>query len=352
MTFRRRFCLLLGFALVLAMRFDEVAAQEIRFSQYQAAPLLLNPAAAGSVADPTLGTVYRLQRLGILTYRTGYFSAMLPLYSGPRTHGSLPGGGLGVGFLSDLAGENSEWQTYQVDVSGAYTLGLNRVRTQFVSVGLQASYLRTRIDFSALTWPSQITYRGFEGPAPPSGTYASQASALRLNAGFLWVYDPLRNPMKKLATYQLHLGASVSNLNRPVFEFLPNGNSLPLVFKVHGGGQFRVSERLDVSPGFFIIAQEALAQYTGGATLGVRVLSNRPEVPADLRLLLGGWYRYNDAFVLLLGAQTSQFDAALSYDTNATSARTGIVSQGALELSVAYRFLTKNTSILPPSPLF
>jgi type IX secretion system PorP/SprF family membrane protein len=352
MTFRSRFCLLLGVALVLATRSGKVVAQEIRFSQYQAAPLLLNPAAAGSVADPTLGTVYRLQQLGILTYRTGYFSAMLPLYSGPRTSGSLPGGGLGVGFMSDLAGENSEWQTYRVDVSGAYTLGLNRLQTQFVSVGLQASYVSTRIDFSALTWPSQITYRGFEGPAPPSGTYASQASALRLNSGFLWVYDPLRNPLRKLATYRLHLGASVSNLNRPVFEFSSDGAELPWVYKVHGGGQFRASERLDVSPGFFVIAQEALAQYTGGATLGLRVLANRPNVPTDLRLLLGGWYRYDDAFVLLLGAQTSQFDAALSYDTNATSRRTGIVSQGALELSVGYRFLSKSTSVLPPSPLF
>ena len=327
-------------------------AQEVRFSQYQAAPLLLNPAAAGSVADPTLGMVYRLQRLGILAYKTGYFSAMIPLYGGQRSAGSLPGGGLGVGFLSDLAGESNEWQTYQIDVSGAYVLPLNRPRTQFVSVGIQSSYVRTSIDYSALTWPSQITYRGFENPAPPPGTYAAQMSTLRFNAGLLWTYDPMRNPWKKTAAYQLHLGASVSNLNRPAYGFLSDEETSPLVYKGHGGGQFRASERLNVSPGFFVIAQPALVQYTGGATLGVRVLSDRPAVPADLQLLLGGWYRYDDAFVFLLGAQASQFDAALSYDMNASGDRRGIANQATLELSMAYRFLDKHSAVLPPTPLF
>ncbi len=337
---------------VLVLVHCSTLAQEVRFSQYQAAPLLLNPAAAGTVADPTLGIVYRLQRLGILAYKTGYFSAMLPLYGGQRSAGSLPGGGVGIGVLSDVAGESNEWQTYQIDVSGAYTLRLNRPQTQSISVGIQSSYVRTSIDFSALTWPSQITYRGFENPAPPPGNYASPVSVLRFNAGLIWAYDPTRNPWKKVAAYQLHFGASVSNLNRPVYGFLPNGEASPLVVKSHGGGQFQASERLSVSPGFFIIAQEALVQYTGGATLGVHLLSDNPSVPPDLQLLLGGWYRYGDAVVLQLGARAGQFDTVLSYDTNASSNRTGIANQSALELSMTYRFLDKSTPALPPTPLF
>ncbi len=336
----------------MLLTYGNAVAQEVRFSQYQAAPLLLNPAAAGAVTDPTLGIVYRLQRLGVIAYKTGYFSAMLPLYGGQRASGSLPGGGIGVGVLSDLAGESNEWQTYQIDVSGAYVLRLNRPQTQFVSVGIQSSYVRTSIDFSALTWPSQITYRGFENPAPPPGTYATQVSALRFNAGLMWTYDPTRNPWKKTAAYQLHFGASVSNLNRSDYGFLPDGEASPLVYKGHGGGQFQANERLSVSPGFFIIAQEALVQYTGGATLGVHLLSDRPTVPPDLQLLLGGWYRYGDAFVFLLGARASQFDAALSYDMNASNNRVGIANQSTLELSMAYRFLDKRTPVLPPTPLF
>ncbi len=352
MTVRNLFRTLTALVGVVLLMHSRTFAQEVRFSQYQAAPLLLNPAATGAVADPTIGMVYRLQRLGIIAYKTGYFSAILPLYGGQRSAGSLPGGGLGIGFLNDLAGESNEWQTYQIDVSGAYVLPLNRPRTHFVSVGIQSSYVRTSIDYSALTWPSQITYRGFENPAPPPGTYAAQVSTLRFNAGLLWTYDPTRNPWKKTAAYQLHLGASVSNLNRPAHGFLPDEEALPLVYKGHGGGQFQASKRLNVSPGFFVIAQQALVQYTGGATLGVRVLPDHPTVPADLQLLLGGWYRYDDAFVFLLGARASQFDAALSYDMNASGDRRGIANQATLELSMAYRFLNKGTPVLPPTPLF
>ena len=327
-------------------------AQEVRFSQYQAAPLLLNPAAAGAVTNPTLGVVYRLQRLGILAYKTGYFSAMLPLYAGQSPAGTLPVGGVGLGVLSDVAGAQNEWQTVQVDIGGAYVLRLNRPQTHFVSAGIQASYARTSVDFSALTWPSQITYRGFDNPAPPPGTYATRVSTLRFNAGLIWTYDPTRNPWKKLAAYQLHLGASVSNLNRPSYGFLSSEAPSPLVYKGHGGGEFRVSTRLSVSPGFFVIAQESLVQYAGGATLGIRVLPSTASVPPDLQLLLGGWYRYGDALVLLLGARASQFDAALSYDTNASAERTGISRQSTLELSLGYRFLGKRNASIPPTPLF
>ncbi len=327
-------------------------SQEVRFSQYLAAPLLLNPAAAGSITDPTLGMVYRLQRLGVIAYKTGYFSAMLPLYGGQRSLGSLPGGGLGVGFLSDLAGESNEWQTYQIDLSGAYVLRLNRPQTHFLSFGIQSSYVRTRIDFSALTWPSQITYRGFEDPAPPPGTYSTQVSALRFNAGLLWTYDPTRNPWKKTAAYQLHFGASVSNLNRPNYGFMANEQPTSLVYKVHGGGQFQANDRLTFSPGFFVIAQEDLVQYTGGATLGVQLRSDGPAVPPDFQLLVGGWYRYDDALVFLLGARVRQFDTALSYDLNASNDRRGIDNQSTLELSMAYRFISKPSPVLPPTPLF
>lgn len=327
-------------------------AQEVRFSQYQAAPLLLNPAAPGTVTAPALGVVYRLQRLGILTYRTGYFSAMLPLRVGQAPNETIPIGGVGLGVLSDIAGENREWQTYQIDISGAYTLGLNRPQTQFVSVGIQGSYQHTSVNYGALTWPSQLTYRGFENPAPPPGTYALQANVLRFNAGLVWTYDPMRNPWKKLASYRLHLGVSVGNLNRPVYQFLPGEESLSLVYKAHGGGEFQANDRLSVSPNFFIIAQELLMQYAGGATLGIRLLSDTPTVPPDLRLLLGGWFRYDDAFVLMLGAQASQFDTALSYDINASVDRRGIPYQSTLELSMAYRFSSKNDTVVAPTPLF
>lgn len=332
----------------------DLRGQAVRFSQYEAAPLLLNPALPGTLAHPTLALNYRLQQLGVLTYRTGYFSALLPVYAPAAPHEALPVGGLGLGVLSDRAGEQNELQTYQVDVSAAYNLRLNRAQTHYVTLGLQASYRQTTIDYGPLTWPSQITYRGFEGPAPPVGVYGSGATAFRFNTGAVWTYDPGRNPWKKLVHYRLHLGTSVANLNRPDYSFREAARRrLPYVYRVHGGGEFRASPRLTVSPGFFVIAQESLVQYAGGATLGIR-LQPDPSGPAgpDFRLLLGGWYRYGEAAVLLVGARHRRVEAALSYDLNASAERAGIRNQHALELSLAYRFLTERSPKVHPTPLF
>ena len=331
----------------------QLMGQEVRFSQYNAAPVQLNPASPGTVANTTLGLNYRIQQLGILAYKTGYFSAMLPIYSGRDTYDELPIGGLGLGVLSDLAGEQNELQTYQIDFSGAYNIRLNLPQTHYITLGVQASYLQTNVNYGPLTWPSQMTYRGFENPAPPASVYAPKVEAFRFNAGLLWTFDPMRNAWKQLARYRLHLGVAVANLNRPDYSFFQDKSQrLPWIYRVHGGGQFQVNFRLSVSPGFFIIAQETLIQYAGGAVLGIHLPPDTPAEPSDFRLLVGSWYRYGDAVVLLVGASSSRFDTALSYDMNASSQRAGIANQHTLELSVAYRFLNKRTPKVHPTPLF
>ena len=346
------FRMLIGGGGFLLIGTHPLIGQEVRFSQYNAVPVQLNPALPGTVANTTLGLNYRLQQWGALAYKTGYFSAMLPLYTDPN-YDALPIGGIGFGVLSDLAGGQNELQTYQLDLAGAYNLRLNRAQTHYVSFGVQASYQHTNVDYGELTWPSQITYRGFEGPAPLDGSYAPTVGAFRFNTGVVWTYDPMRNSWKKLARYRLHLGAAVANLNRPDYSFLRDGSQrLPRVYKLHGGGQFHPTVRLSVSPGFFVIAQQSLVQYAGGAVLGIHIPPDTPAEPSDFRLLFGSWYRYRDAVVLLIGASSSQFDAALSYDANASADRRGIARQNILELSLAYRFLNKRTPQVHPTPLF
>ena len=339
-----------GGYLVLASM-QNVSGQEVRFSQYNAVPVQLNPASPGTTANTTLGLNYRIQQLGIIAYKTGYFSAMLPLYNDPAAYDALPIGGVGFGVLSDLAGEQNELKTYQIDAGGAYNLRLNRAQTHYISLGVQASYQQTNVDYGVLTWPSQITYRGFEGPAPV-GLYASRISAFRFNTGLIWTFDPMRNSWKKLAHYRLHLGVAVSNLNEPNYSFLQDRSQvMPRVYKLHGGGQFHPTTRLSVSPSFFVIGQEGLVQYAGGTVVGIH-LSNSALEPSDFRLLLGAWYRYHDAVVLMIGASSSQFDVALSYDANASPSRRGIARQHTMELSLSYRFLNKRTPELHPTPLF
>lgn len=346
---RLLFRMLLAVGLVIPC---ELWAQEVRFSQYNAAPLLLNPASPGTEPSTSLASNYRIQQIGILAYKTGYFSAMLPVYQRGASYEDLPVGGFGLGILSDLAGAQNELKTYQVDLSGSYNLPLNLPQTHYVTLGVQASYRQTRIDYGVLNWPSQITYRGFENPPPPVGIYDTRVSAFRFNAGLIWTLDPMRNAWKKLARYRLHLGLAVSNLNRPDYSFLQdNSYLLPRVYRLHGGGQFHPNPRWSVSPSFMIIRVGSLAQYAGGGVVGIH-LSPAAATPSDFRLLVGSWYRYGDAVVVLLGASGRQFDAALSYDANASPQRRRIPRLHTLELSLKYRFLHDRRPEVHPTPLF
>ena len=333
---------------------SSLSAQEVRFSQFEAAPLLLNPATPGTVAHPTLGINYRLQQLGIISYKTGYFSALLPVYPSGADYDDLPAGGVGLGVMHDLAGEQNELRTYQLDLSGAYNLRLNAAQTHYLSLGLQASFLQTNVDYGALTWPSQITYRGFEGPPPALAPYADRVEALRFNAGLHWTYDPMRNAWPRPAHYRIHLGASVANLNRPDYSFLNDGSLvLTEVYRIYGGAEFRTSARLSVSPGFFVISQGGQTQYAGGGTVAIHLTPEAASYSADdLRLRVGSWYRYDDALVLLIGGRSSRVDAALSYDLSTAAERSGIKNQNTVELSLAYRFLRSQSPQAIPNPLF
>ena len=329
-----------------------LSAQEVRFSQYNAAPLQLNPASAGTAESPTLGLNYRVQQLGILAYKTGYFSAMLPFSGGSDGQGTLPWGGLGVGLLSDLAGEQNELRTMQFDLSGSYNLPLNRPRTHFLTFGLQASYQQTNVNYGRLTWPSQITYRGFEGPSPQVG-YETGVSALRFNSGLIWTYDPMRNPWRKIQRFRLHAGLAMANLNRPDYSYLRDGSSrLSRVLRLHGGGQFYLNRRVHLSPDFLIIRQASLSQYAAGLVLGLHTVPDTAPRLADFSVRIGSWYRYQDAVVVLIGGTHRQVDAALSYDLSASADRTGIPRQHTLELSLRYQFTNHRTPEVLPTPLF
>ena len=324
------------------------SGQEVRFSQFEAAPTQLNPALSGTMESATLNFQSRLQQFGPFTYKTGYLSATVPLY--PNKEALRPLGGLSLGVMSDWAGEFNEIKTHQVDFSAAYNLWFNRKGTHFLTFGLQTAFLRTHIDYGSLTWPSQIRYNGFAPTGTPSDVYVAGTNVWRFNAGALWTLDPTRQAIAK--NYTVHLGVSVSNLNRPDQSWLRDKTiRLPFTYKFHGGSHWQINRRYALQPRFFVVAQQPVVQYTGGTQLSIAL--QPPAIGSrDLTLLVGTWYRVSDAVIASVGMESQQYRAVLSYDVNASSARAGIGNQQALELSVAYRFARTLPLKSYPTPLF
>jgi type IX secretion system PorP/SprF family membrane protein len=328
------------------------SAQDIRFSQYQSAPLILNPASAGAISNPIIRFQSRLQQFGPVAYRTGYASIALPVYLTSR---EAPGGGIGLNFLQDVAGQAQEYRTTQAQLAAAYNIYLDRYATHWISLGLQTGYRQIRVDFSQLNWPSQLRYNGFTGGSIPYENYPDQINTLGINAGFLWNYDPTRNPLSQARPLRFYAGMGLSNLNEPDLGFVTQDNNvLSMGYTVLAGGEFLVSERLSLAPDFLASWQNPFFTFQAGTYLTYHTQLSTPSnpVPSDFKLFAGTWYRKEKSLIFLVGIGGRKWQTALSYDAHLSVERRGVPNQYAMELSILYQWFPKNTPKTQSTPLF
>lgn len=328
-------------------------SQSYFFSQYKATPLFVSPALAGYEDDIYFGLNYRWQNQAKISYQTAQFAAILPLYVQGQEQHHL--GGIGFSAVSDVAGEFNEVKTYGFSFASAYNMKLDRYDVQMITFGLQASYTQTSIDFGELNWPSQITYSGFDHSIVPAEQYGDRVNFVSFNAGAMWSYDSRNKRRNVHNDYRLQLGVSVANLNKPDHSLIAGQfNKLPMLYKAHGGGIFEVNEDIRIAPDFLVMMQNQDFQYNIGTSVSYTTVgkSGTKFENNGISMRLGTWYRMQDAFVFLIGASNENFDAAVSYDINASQDRADIRSQGALELSVAFKILRDNNLKKIETPLY
>jgi len=327
--------------------------QEARFSQYQSVPLLINPAFAGTEGDFSVDMNYRIQNVGLMAYRTGYFSFTMPIYDQSQEPRHV--GGLAVGAIHDMAGETGEIVNTGASLSGAYSVLFDQYGVHSLTFGLQGEYIQTRIDFGDLFWPSQVTYYGFDLSRTSTQIIQGRSDYLRFNAGMLWSYNPAKNLLKGKSGPRMFAGLAFSNLNQPIQSFLQDGSyTIPMLYKLHGGIELPLKGKLSLAPDFMVMVQDQTYQYTLGTLLNFSRDLRSPSNPlvTKINLFAGAWYRSSDAMVLMLGAANRKFSAAFSYDLNTVPAKAGIDGQGGVEFSLALRFLKNNTPRKIASPLF
>ena len=97
---------------------------------------------------------------------------------------------------------------------------------------------------------------------------------------------------------------------------------------------FFVNEQFSVSPSVMYMSQASNTLFIGGAAFGYHFDSGRYDTGSAL--YLGGWYRANDAIVMLLGIDFSDFKFGFSYDINVSDLDVATNNQGAVELSLTY----------------
>lgn len=299
-------------------------AQDIHFSQYNSAPILLNPALTGvNGADYRLAANYRQQWTNVANYRTIAASYDMALFK--KTNRSNYGG-LGVSFFSDKAGD-TDLSTNQVNLNLGYTFMLTRNGSQSLSTGIMGGFGHRSVDPNKMTFDSQFGSGGFDPGLPTLEDIETDTRIYAdVGAGVLW------NMNRKYSNY--YLGFAATHLNQPNISFMGNADeNLYMKLTLHGGGQFIVHEKLAILPSFVYYNQGPANQFNFGTLVKIKKTAVKGDNTA---FYVGGWYRLKDAFIATARVDIASFSIGFSYDITLSKATVATRANGGPELSLIY----------------
>ncbi len=291
----------------------QVNAQDIHFSQFYTAPILLNPANTGFInCDYRFTANQRTQWRSVTTpYVTFAASGDLRLVKGKSGKDLL---GIGAVFSTDQAGD-SKFTTSQMGASIAYNQNLDRFGIQYFGGGIMLSYTTATIDYSALQFQT------------PGDYVATSLSFPDLSAGVQWNYIPDHYS-------NFNFGGAVYHINQPKKTFMNDGTSrLPTKYIINAGGRFHGSGKVEYYPKLMYASQGTYQEIVFGASARVKM-----DMVSNSRygVYLGTFYRWNDAAIIITRFDIDEVSIAFSYDINVSRLRKVSEMKGGPELSIIY----------------
>jgi len=307
-----------------------IEAQDATFSQYYSSYLYLNPAYAGTEPSLTVGLNSRTQWKSVTEpYQTNQLSVIVPFYRKIDKQNNF--GGVGLSLYNDKAGSGKLSAT-GVNVNVSYVLRASTA-SHFL-FGIQGGIIQKKIDYSSLQWGSQYDkFNGFNSSFPgeennivPSKTYAD------IGAGVLYYYKQGRDIREKGMSF--YVGVSSYHINRPNESLVAGQASrLPMLNKFHGGFDYSITSKINLSPNVLIAQQNNVNQINAGMYVNYG-FGNPTSVLIPSDLILGAWYRLGDAYIFSAGLGCDTYTLGFSYDINNSSLRGYTQGKGAYEISL------------------
>ncbi len=302
------------------MCLQAVAQIDPHFSQFYAYPLGLNPGLAGvNEGDFRANAVYRTQWNQVMTpYNTMGLSADIVT---PKNLN------FGINILDQSAGDGGYHYQH------AYlTIAYSGVRfgedgNQQVTFGIQVGALARKFDPSRFQFGDQWnSISGYDASVSSADQLRRTSSSdLDMGAGFSYADARENRAMKGFG------GFSVFHLNRPQDPFVTQSvaQQLPLRLVMHGGVQWTLSERVQLTPQFLLQKQGTAFEKMAGVAV-------RLPAAATTDLIAGVNYRFNEALVPYLGIGHKQFLFGFSYDIAAGELGKQVPGTSSFEFSLSY----------------
>ena len=325
---------------------QKVNGQDLHFSQYFNAPLLVNPANTGFNPDYDfrLGGNYRNQWASVsnFPYKTMSVWGDAQLFT-DRFEDSWVG--VGGAFLQDVAGSGNLKST-RAYASVAYhqLLGFKSL----LSGGFNLGFTQKRIDLNKLSFNSQWNGKFFDLNIPSGEPFAANnVNYFSLQAGLNYSYFASDN-------VYLNTGISMANINRPSESFFGTNNANSRVdsrYTFFANASIKLQDLWILNPNIHFSTIGTTNELVVGM-MAQRDLS--AERNGSLQLLAGAYYRSNDAFIPMVGFDVLNLKITFNYDATVSSLSAYNQSRGAYEVSIVKSGLYKGRekNIKCPTPRF
>ena len=309
-------------------------AQDVHFTQFDAAPLLLNPAFTGAFnGGYRVSAIYRDQWRSV----TAPFVTYAASFDAPIIHDITTDDYLaaGVQLYNDRAGDGN-----LNNFSGLASIAYHKFLgggygdpKSALSVGFQGGYSSKTIDLSRLYFGDEFQNGNFNPGTSQQyiNGLGNSVHTFTVNAGISW-----SQALGQSFSYVIGLGAN--NLNQPGESVTKQNNSnvgLGRRYNAQFGSIIRAGERLSFRPGVLFQTQSNTTELIAGNEF--HYLVGDPEFSAIATgVFVGAWYRAKDAVMITAGLDYKAFRLGLSYDYNTSELKTASNNNGGFEISLRY----------------
>lgn len=311
-------------------------AQDIHFSQLTETPLLLNPAqtAMSHKVMAILNFKDQWKSVSNVPYRTFNFCA-------DYAYAKKPSGshlGVGLNVFSDKAGDGAMGTTTgQLHLSGVLAANDKNL----LSLGLFGGFGQRSLSYDKLYWDNQYDGSAYNAALPTGepGTFGNHTYA-DFGAGLAWFYGEGHSTLSSKDALTFNAGFALHHINQPVYSFYGAGEQkLPMKFVAHGNADIGLKNKnLVLQPSYIVMLQGGHREINAGMMFKyvLQEASHYTGRKKPAAFVLGCYYRFSDAAVILTGYEFSNYRIGLSYDLNVSDLNTASKSKGGFEVSLRF----------------
>lgn len=314
---------------------NALVAQDIHFSQFNFAPLIINPGNAGAEYDFRATTNYRNQWNSVASpYQT--INAAVDMRFKEVGEGYLCGG---INFYNDKAGDAKMGTTYG-NLSLAYHL--NIADNQKLGLGVMGGYGQRFVNTAGLMWGSQYDGYSYNGSLPTGEVTggAFKKGFLDIGSGLVWTFQKSEKYITGNNQTGANIGFSVMHVHQPDVS-LYGGQKEPLYRKYifHGNGLIGLpNSKISFAPGFMLAFQGPSKEILFGSNVRYRLQedSRYTGFISGASLSVGMWYRNGDAVSVTTLLQFSGYSLGFAYDLNVSDLALASNGKGGFEIALRY----------------